>query len=658
MPRKEKPILEIPQTDGKWYCAVRRLRLWVEDEKDPDRYIRPTMLVVIDMQRGEPVVLNIAAELPTPAEIQAVLFEAMRHPQKEFGIKPQRPAEIHVEDQALVSALEAHLAEAHVRVLYQPALKNMDEFIRAVVDEINAGEDIEEIPGLLTSRGVTPELVGRVFEAAAAFYKAQPWTAFGTLDLFSIRVGRQKEPYYVLVMGAEGEGQGLMVFKTIADLHAVFSAEEASEIYGKGLRDVFFFNPPPAVSFDDQEAVEQYGWPLPAPDLYPTPLTYHGSTFGRPKADMLRWYEGVLRAIPAVMQGHLQTDADGNHPVVETDLEIPTPAGKLTAHVIFPAADLSQYEGVTPPWTLDLLEDDLDEAEEDLFGIGDRELIPLDSDLAQQLLNQFGEEPGVDSPPRDSALGQAQVLMYDAWEETNPKRRVAMAHKALKLSPNCADAYSLLAEDEAKSPQEALRFYQEAIQAGRRALGEEFLNDPRNAGAFWGLLETRPFMRAMAGYADTAGSLERSDEAEKIYREMLRLNPGDNQGVRYPLLTLLMSAGRMRDVETLLGEYEGDWTPDWAYTIALLTFRKQGASAKAKKELAQALEVNPYVPDYLTGKKRIPTQMPEMITMGGEDQAYVFAADHRRFWRETPGAIEWLEGSSVQQPGKTRRKTG
>ncbi len=48
-------------------------------------------------------------------------------------------------------------------------------------------------------------------------------------------------------------------------------------------------------------------------------------------------------------------------------------------------------------------------------------------------------------------LKKAQDIIYDAWEVTDPKRRVALARKALEISPDCADAYALLAEETASS---------------------------------------------------------------------------------------------------------------------------------------------------------------------------------------------------------------
>jgi tetratricopeptide (TPR) repeat protein len=249
---------------------------------------------------------------------------------------------------------------------------------------------------------------------------------------------------------------------------------------------------------------------------------------------------------------------------------------------------------------------------------------------------------GALSPTDDPALQRAQELLYDAWEERSPKRRIGLAHRALETSPNCADAYVLLAEDEAATAQQELDLYAAGVQAGRRALGEPFFRDQGNAGHFWGILETRPFMRAFAGLAGAQWKLDRREEALANYRELLRLNPGDNQGIRYLLLRLLLELCREDEAQALLKDYEEDWSTDWVYTAALLAFRREGDVPLARRALEKAVEQNIHVPPYLVGKKRIPPSHPELITMGGPDEAAAYAADYLNDWRKTPGAVEWL----------------
>jgi hypothetical protein len=74
--------------------------------------------------------------------------------------------------------------------------------------------------------------------------------------------------------------------------------------------------------------------------------------------------------------------------------------------------------------------------------------------------------------PQDTPLGQAQALLYRAFEEPDEQRRVQLAKDALAVCPDCADAYVLLAEH-ATSRQEALRLYEQGMAAGERALGAE-----------------------------------------------------------------------------------------------------------------------------------------------------------------------------------------
>ena len=83
----------------------------------------------------------------------------------------------------------------------------------------------------------------------------------------------------------------------------------------------------------------------------------------------------------------------------------------------------------------------------------------------------------------ETPLETAQSKMYDAFGATTRKKRVALAHEALKICADCADAYVLLAEETAKDCGEAIALYRQGIDAGRRALGEEIFSN--HTGNFW-----------------------------------------------------------------------------------------------------------------------------------------------------------------------------
>ena len=68
----------------------------------------------------------------------------------------------------------------------------------------------------------------------------------------------------------------------------------------------------------------------------------------------------------------------------------------------------------------------------------------------------------------DSATAKAQDVMYEAWEQTTLRSRIALARKALGISPLCADAYVLLAEEAARSVEEARDHYAIGVEAGEK----------------------------------------------------------------------------------------------------------------------------------------------------------------------------------------------
>ncbi len=243
-------------------------------------------------------------------------------------------------------------------------------------------------------------------------------------------------------------------------------------------------------------------------------------------------------------------------------------------------------------------------------------------------------------PPK-SAVQFAQDIMYEAWEAESAKERIKLAKEALSISPDCADAYNLLAEEEAETLEEAKDFYQKGVDAGRRALGEKIFKE--NNGHFWGYTPTRPYMRARAGLMECLWELGEHDEAIVHAKEMLKLNRSDNQGIRYIFVAYLAELGRFDELDKFMNKnYRTDSSARLAYTRVLLAFVKNGSSKKAEKELQIALKQNPYVPEYLTGKKMIPRFLPNRITVGGEDEGFCCAARNIKAWEKVPGAIDWL----------------
>ncbi len=246
------------------------------------------------------------------------------------------------------------------------------------------------------------------------------------------------------------------------------------------------------------------------------------------------------------------------------------------------------------------------------------------------------------SPPHskpDTPLERAQEVVYQAFEATG-KKRTQLARKALRISEDCADAYVLLAEETARNPEEARELYEKGVAAGERALGQEMFEEEE--GNFWGILDTRPYMRARHGLALSSWELGESREAMEHYEDMLRLNPNDNQGIRYLLVIALLEEEAGEALGELLERYEEDASALWLYSRALWMFRKEGATEKANAALEEALETNPFIPLYLLGHRKLLDALPEIISYGDESEAVMYVSETLTVWLRTPGALEWL----------------
>jgi tetratricopeptide (TPR) repeat protein len=246
---------------------------------------------------------------------------------------------------------------------------------------------------------------------------------------------------------------------------------------------------------------------------------------------------------------------------------------------------------------------------------------------------------------QDTPLGQAQALMYRAFEERDERHRVRLAQEAMVICPDCADAYVLLAEN-APSRKEARRLYEQGVAAGERALGAEAFE--RDAGHFWGILPTRPYMRARLGLAHALWTAGRRDEAVQHLQDMLRLNPNDNQGVRYTLAGFLLFLDRDDDLARLLDQYD-EASAGWSYTKALLAFRQHGDTPEARRLLKEAKQINKHVPAYLLGEKFPPTKPPDYYSPGADSEALNYIGGFLAGWKFTPSAIAWLR-VNVKKP--------
>jgi tetratricopeptide (TPR) repeat protein len=264
----------------------------------------------------------------------------------------------------------------------------------------------------------------------------------------------------------------------------------------------------------------------------------------------------------------------------------------------------------------------------------------------------LGSEPPRFAPTTDAE--RAQALCYQAFNARG-RRQLQLARQALSLDPDCCDAYVLIG-DRALDPEAAVAHFQRAVEAGERQLGPDRFNE--DAGHFWGIIETRPYMRARARLANALMTLERFDEAGGHLTDMLRLNPGDNQGMRYELAVCLFHAGRLDRLDDLLNrsDYRSEVSAEWLFPRALLEFRVNGDSAAAKKHLNAAKRENPFFIPLLTGQNRLPPHVPSSFSPRSREEAFILLDRMADAWINTPGALSWAKSLAAPKSNRTKQR--
>ena len=268
-----------------------------------------------------------------------------------------------------------------------------------------------------------------------------------------------------------------------------------------------------------------------------------------------------------------------------------------------------------------------------------------------ELKNSMGQLVAkLDAPvsQQEEKLDEAQQLMFDAMESKKKSQRIKLANKALDLSPLCADAYLMLAHDLAETDDEHLDLLLSAASAGEGAM--ELRGYGNRAGEYWGIIETRPYMRALHDLGLAFFRRNEMQEAKEVFQRMLKLNPNDNQGVRYCLLEILVQLGDVKSGLKLHKKYKNEHSAFWSFGGALLAFMENGDGPDANLKLVKAQEINAHVTAYLSGQKKLPKQLPGFYSPGQDNEAQSYLEDAMTSWQSVPGALQWLKAKVLGKP--------
>jgi tetratricopeptide (TPR) repeat protein len=630
-------LKRLPQrADDTWQGGLVRMPAWVTGEGP--KPFRPVSAVWLSLQTG---LLHMSPETRRPEDADfAMALDAVAGFAANEALAGYRPGKLEVKNPALAEHLSGLLAEVGIRVECCGRLLALERVLQDLAEHVHEGP---MPPGPLEGKGVTVERMRSFAEAAKVFFEAAPWQHLSNEDLLEIEsppppAGMQ----YAVVLGAGGQEFGLGLYRSVDQHFAMALAEGPDDLPPEGVWS-FTFGEMIDRPLADADLWDDHGLPVAGDGAYPMVMRYDDrGRLRRASAEALAFLEGLARALAATTEDEMDS---GRWTKTVQTFEGPVEYRLALPFLLHPLSRKELHErGIMPDRRV--LEQT--HALMDRF-LADKE--PEDIDELNALIEKefLGKVPDASKYPPRTLLEEAQDICYEAFDAIG-RLRVKRAREALAVSPDCADAYVLLAES-TPAPRKAMDLFAKGVEAGRRALGEEAFRE--GVGHFWGFISTRPFMRALMGLAMAQEGLEDLEGAAQNYRELLRLNPNDNQGVRDLLLPLLILLNKDAEARTLLNRYRGDIGAIRAYSMALLAFRKGGDSPSARQALARARKVNPHVPKRLLAEERV-DRRSEAYSLGSEEEAAYCSDTCRRAWQSTPGALEWLANRT--RTSKTKRK--
>ena len=183
--------------------------------------------------------------------------------------------------------------------------------------------------------------------------------------------------------------------------------------------------------------------------------------------------------------------------------------------------------------------------------------------------------------------------------------------------------------------------YQEYIDDFKKNVGDEFFKE--NEGNFWAIPETRTFMGCLFEQTLLFWQNNEKDKAINQLKYLLKLNPRDDQGVRYVLLAYLLELDMLEDAQSLMMSYGDDYSTYWSFCELLLDIKKQEDSAIIEMEFGMCVECNEFVVPYLIGDEKIPSDAVGSYDDGDRNEAIFYVQSAGDAWFNDKNALNTLK---------------
>jgi len=178
-----------------------------------------------------------------------------------------------------------------------------------------------------------------------------------------------------------------------------------------------------------------------------------------------------------------------------------------------------------------------------------------------------------------------------AYEAESEQDALKYAKKALQLDKNCLDAEVMIVELIATDIEDLKLKYEKLITKTENYLkGADIMID-ENIGHFWGIVETRPYMRLRYSYVNLLIDQGKFKMAIKECEELLVLSENDNLGARYKLFSLYAFLEDEVNVSKLYKRYKEEPSSQMLLAVIALYYKLDNYK-KAESYLKKLCAIN------------------------------------------------------------------
>lgn len=207
----------------------------------------------------------------------------------------------------------------------------------------------------------------------------------------------------------------------------------------------------------------------------------------------------------------------------------------------------------------------------------------------------------------NTILDDAYELLEKAENTKSKTQAIKYAKEAYKMCPACFDAILFQANLE-ENPIKKMKLLDEGLKYEKERLEKEKYFTKDQIGCFYGIFETRPYIRGLYTKAYLLIVNGKIKQAESICKEILRLNEHDNTGARYLLMAIHAYFEEEKEALKLYKKYPEE---NLEMLFPLFTiYYKKGDDNRAKGYLNKINKANPHFIKLFKGTLKQTKEVP------------------------------------------------